>query len=65
MSLNDEDLVEFINSTLPDNLSIDYNSNTKLPEEKAEEVLRYLKPISEFPRRLNQTCIIENYFINI
>lgn len=58
MSLNDEDLVEFINSTLPDNLSIDYNSNTKLPEEKAEEVLRYLKPISEFPRRLNQNCII-------
>ena len=58
MALEGEELLQFINSTLPDTLSIDYNSNNKLSQEEADQVTHHLKAICEFPRRYNQSCII-------
>ena len=68
MELEGEELLQFINSTLPDTLTIDYHSNTRLSEEESCHVLGQLKRISEFPRCLNRSCIIrtcEDYYQNI
>lgn len=57
LSLEGIALEEFINSTLPTNLSIDFHSNTRLSESEANQVLTQLAKISEFPRCQNHSCI--------
>ena len=68
LSLEGIALEEFINSTLPTNLSIDYHSNTRLQESEANQVLTQLTNISEYPRCQNHCCIFgtcETYNQNV